>query len=391
MSETYGVMVYQEDVIKVAHHFAQISLSEADVLRRGMSGKYRSRKEFQLLEEKFFTNCAKLGYPKHVSERVWFEIESFSGYSFSKGHSASYAVESYQSLYLKAHFPIEFMVGVINNFGGFYKTEFYFNEARVGGAQLYAPCINRSEFLTTISGTDIFVGFIHIIGMNTQLGQQIVQERMQSGAYKGLDNFVRRVNIGLEPLLLLIKVGAFSSIGKNKKELLWAAHLYFGVAKQKKHYALGLFDNEAEHYSLPSLYHDPQEDVFDQFEHLGFTLCNPFRLISNEYVKTHTQSAIQLRDVVGKTICILGYMVTIKNTVTKDGNFMHFGTFYDPNCHVFDTVHFPPVAKKYPLRGRGHYKITGKVVDDFGYPMVEVTHLEKIPMLSRVQSPPVFT
>src|SRR5690606_1305232 len=118
MKETYGVMVYQEDVIKVAHHIGKLTLAEADILRRGMSGKFRSRKEFDRVREAFFTNCKAEGYDDAITERIWYEIESFSGYSFAKGHSASYAVESYQSLYLKAHFPLEFMVGVINNFGG---------------------------------------------------------------------------------------------------------------------------------------------------------------------------------------------------------------------------------------------------------------------------------
>ena len=127
----------------MAHKFAGLSLSEADILRRGMSGKYRSRKEFQRVHDRFFENCRKRGYPQEVTDRVWFEIESFSGYSFAKGHSASYAVESYQSLFLKAHYPLEFMVGVINNFGGFYHTEFYFHEARMDGAGIEAPCVNH--------------------------------------------------------------------------------------------------------------------------------------------------------------------------------------------------------------------------------------------------------
>jgi DNA polymerase-3 subunit alpha len=103
MAETYGVMVYQEDVIKVAHHFAGLTLTEADVLRRAMSGKYRSRKAFDGIRDKFFSNCKRFGYESRVIDRVWFEMESFGGYSFAKGHSASFAVESYQSLYLKAH------------------------------------------------------------------------------------------------------------------------------------------------------------------------------------------------------------------------------------------------------------------------------------------------
>ena len=162
MAETYGIMVYQEDVIKVAHYFAGLSLAQADVMRRGMSGKFRSRDEFQKTKADFFINCNAKGYSAAVTNEVWRQIESFAGYSFSKGHSASYAVESYQSLYLKAYFPKEFMVGVINNFGGFYRTENYIHEAKMSGANILAPCINKSEHLTSICEDDIYLGFIHL-------------------------------------------------------------------------------------------------------------------------------------------------------------------------------------------------------------------------------------
>lgn len=152
MPETYGIMVYQEDVIKVAHYFAGLTLGESDVLRRGMSGKYRSRAEFDQVRDKYFENCKKKGYTDELSKEVWRQIESFAGYAFAKGHSASYAVESYQSLFLKAHYPIEYMVATINNGGGFYRAELYVHEARMCGAEIMPPCINRSQHGCTISG-----------------------------------------------------------------------------------------------------------------------------------------------------------------------------------------------------------------------------------------------
>lgn len=130
MPETYGVMVYQEDVLKVAHLYAGLDAEEADILRRGMTARFRERPEFKLVEAKFFANCKAKNYPAGQAEEVWRQIESFASFSFAKGHSASYAVESYQSLYLKAHHPMEFLVGVANNFGGFYSTEFYLHEAK---------------------------------------------------------------------------------------------------------------------------------------------------------------------------------------------------------------------------------------------------------------------
>jgi len=157
LEETFGVMVYQEDVLKVCHHFAGLDLSEADTLRRAMSGKYRSKKEMQRIEDKFFSNCRKKGYSEEITKEVWRQIESFAGYSFSKAHSASYAVESFQSLYLKTHYPLEFMVAVINNFGGFYRTWVYVHEARRYGATIQPPCINKSNYKTNIDGKIIYI------------------------------------------------------------------------------------------------------------------------------------------------------------------------------------------------------------------------------------------
>ncbi len=169
-----------------------------------------------------------------MTDRVWYEIESFAGYSFSKGHSASYAVESYQSLYLKAHYPLEFMVGVINNFGGFYKTEFYFHEARMWGAQIEAPCVNYADYLTNIYGETIYIGFIHLKDLEQKIAQRIEPEREKNGPYKDLDNFIRRIPIGLEQIRILIKIGAFRFTGKSKKELLWTAQLYFGQGQKNQ-------------------------------------------------------------------------------------------------------------------------------------------------------------
>ena len=136
LKETYGVMVYQEDVIKVAHLFAGLTLAESDILRRGMSWKFKQRNEFGKIKDQFFSNCAEKGYALDLVTRVWTQIESFANYAFSKGHSASYAVESFQALFIKAYYPLEYMVATINNGGGFYRTELYVHEARMHGAEI---------------------------------------------------------------------------------------------------------------------------------------------------------------------------------------------------------------------------------------------------------------
>jgi DNA-directed DNA polymerase III PolC len=379
MAETFGVMVYQEDVIKVAYHFAGLTLSEADILRRGMSGKFRSRKEFERVHQRFFENCQARNYPDAVANRVWYEIESFSGYSFSKGHSASYAVESYQSLYLKAHYPLEFMVGVINNFGGFYRTEFYFHEARMSGAIIEPPCINHSEHLTSIEGSTVYVGFIHLKSLETTIAQSIAPEREKNGPFRSLHHFLTRIRLGLEQVRILIRIGAFRFTGKTKQQLLWEAMLYFSERKAKQLPSSDhLFQTEPKEYPLPRLDRNPLEDAFDEMELLGFPLLDPFRLLQ-EHDPGDTLAGELLKKL-GRRVKMVGYVVTTKDTRTIGGQPMHFGTFYDSCGDVFDTVHFPNIAIRYPFRGRGFYFLSGKVVEDFGVGMVEVDFMEKLPM-----------
>jgi DNA-directed DNA polymerase III PolC len=391
MEETYGIMVYQEDVIKVAHHFAGLDLSEADVLRRGMSGKFRSREEFQKIRDKFFSSCHEKGYPLSITDEVWRQIESFAGYSFSKGHSASYAVESYQSLYLKAHYPLEFMVGVINNFGGFYNTEFYVHEARMQGANIHAPDINKSVYLTDIHSRDIYLGFIHLQNIQLQLCETLLHERNTNGLFIDLADFMRRVAVEVEQLRILIRIGAFRFTGRSKKELMWDLLLHLGDGRKTEvHQSLfnESFDKSSEgavEWKLPPLTHHHLEDALDEIELLGFELSSPYKRLripaeTNPRKSDRSVSSVfQLPDLIGKEISIQGYLVTTKPTRTAKGEYMAFGTWLDVDGYFFDTTHFPRVIKQHPFRGKGIYTIKGRVDEEFGFCSITVSEIEKLP------------
>jgi DNA polymerase-3 subunit alpha len=378
LKETYGVMVYQEDVIKICHHFAGLDLADADVLRRAMSGKFRSKSEFKRIAARYFENCKARGYTDELTREVWRQIESFAGYSFSKAHSASYAVESFQSLYLKSHFPLEFMVAVINNFGGFYRTWVYVNEARRCGATINLPCINRSQLKTSIRGKDIYLGFIHISNLESRTISAILEERELRGPYKSLKNFVSRVPIGLEQLVILIRIDAFRFTGKGKKVLLWDAHMQLGqntTVKRDK----SLFLLPEKKFTLPELEENTLEDVYDEIELLDF----PVTLTSFDLLKTSFRGEIMARDLMkhtGRMVRMLGNLVTIKNVRTVKKEWMHFAAFLDAEGEFFDTIHFPKSLKKYPFRGYGVYLILGKVEEELGFPSITVEKLAKLPV-----------
>ena len=380
LEETYGVMVYQEDVIKIAHEFAGLSLADADYLRRGMSWKFKQRNEFDKVREKFFGNCLQKGYLFATIEGIWNQIESFANFAFSKGHSASYAVESYQALFLKAHYPVEYMVATLNNGGGFYRRDLYIHEARMHGAKIVAPCINHSNQLSTLSGNTVYLGLHLVNELETSLIHTILRERERNGLYTDLYQFVKRTHVSIEQLRLLIRVGAFNTLHKNKRELMWEAHMLISPTKPKPQNS-ELFDVEPERYTLPTLENTWLDDAMDEIELLGFSLCSPFALLKDE-IKNSLLSH-DLKALEGKTVEIVGYLVNIKRTGTSKGEKMYFGTFLDIKGYWIDTVHFPPSARAFPFTGPGCYRIIGKVVNEFDFIYIEVSHLYRLPMLNK--------
>ena len=375
LKETFGIMVYQEDVIKIAHHFGGLDMAEADILRRAMSGKYRGNEEMIRIEDKFFSNCREKGYPEHISREVWRQIASFSGYSFSKAHSASFAVESYQSLYLKTYFPMEFMVGVINNFGGFYRTPFYFHELKKAGATLHAPCVNNSDTYTNIKGNDVYVGLVHIERLTSGLLEYIITERHNNGLYLGMEDFMERTQAGMEQLNILIRIGALRFTGMTKQELLWRTN-FFQKQQQEQPVTAALFHEPATDFKLPELSSRPLQDAFDEIEILGFALTDTFPMVDDDQ-----QGITYVKDLpakLGQTVKMLGQLVTIKESNTIKREIMNFGTFLDPHGDWLDTVHWPESLKRYTFQGNGFYRMTGKVVVEFGVYAVEVWEMHKI-------------
>ena len=375
LAETYGVMIYQEDVLKVGHYFAGLDLAEADVLRRMMGHKMRDKSEFEVVTQRFFDNCKAKGYPDDLVRELWRQIESFSGYSFSKAHSASYAVESYQSLYLKSHYPLEFQVAVINNFGGFYQTWFYFNEARRMGAKIHLPCVNRSDYLTTLNGRTIFMGFVHLQGIEQHFVERFVAERKAHGPFASLEDFTARVPFSLEQLVLLIRGGAFGFTKKTKAELLWQAHL--NKSEGRKEQPETLFKLENQHFEFPDFTTNALQNAYDEIELYGF----PISLTWFDLLKTSFRGelmACQMLHFVGKHYRMLGKLVTIKHVRTCKGEPMALATFVDVTGEAFDTVHFPQVLKAWPFQGDGVYLLLGKVTEEFGQPSLEVEKMARL-------------
>ncbi len=385
LGETFGVMVYQEDVMKIAHHFSGLPMDECDILRRIMSGKRHQSERFDQLRKRYYAGCRERGHDERTSTEVWRQIESFAGYSFCKAHSASFAVESFQSLYLKVYYPLEFMVGVINNFGGFYRTEFYVHEARLQGANIHPPCVNRSLYLTTIRGKDMLLGFVHLRSLEQRVAHRIVRERSEGGAFRDLADFVRRVEPGPEQLTLLIRIGALRFTGLSKYTLMWEKLevLPRPTHRERAAGAGALFANvspgavETEEYVLPEFEDGRFDQAFDELELLGFPLVSPYELLAEEPGGTIATDDFPAH--LGQRIQVLGYFVTRKDLRTRQGAPMAFGTWLDRDGNYFDTTHFPGAWRHGDLRAGGIYIITGTISADFDFLTVDVERLRRLP------------
>ncbi|MBO0323044.1 DNA polymerase III subunit alpha [Muricauda sp. CAU 1633] len=380
MPETYGIMVYQEDVLKVANQFAGLDLGEADVLRRGMSGKFRSREEFTAVERKYFANCKAKGYDNQLTTEVWEQIKSFAGYAFAKGHSASYAVESYQSLYLKCYFPLEFMVSVLNNGGGFYDAELYLHEAKKYGGIIHPPCINTSDHPNIIIGIDIYLGLGYLKSLEKLVVQRILTERQLNGHFQSFDDFIDRVPISIEQLTILIRIDAFRFTGIPKKELLWHA-VFKSKAIQKSSPQKLLFKPKHKNFELPQLLSTSIEDAYDQIELIGFPLCGYFKLI--DFKIDSELKAKDLPSYKDKKLLIFGQLVHTRTNTTSKGEIMRFSTMLDLNGEFFDCVHFPQSINNTPISGKGVYACYGKSTEEFGHFSLEVYKIKKLPLLNK--------
>lgn len=405
MPETFGVMVYQEDVIKVGYEYAGLSLEEADILRRSMSGKFRNRKEFSEVRESFFKGALAKGHALEEIRELWGQIVSFGDFSFAKGHSASYAVESYQSLFLKAHHPLQFLVGVANNFGGFYHTEFYLHEAKRVGAVIEAPCINTSEELCSLrpgatrhspTAPRIYLGLGNVRGLAEEVVQLILAERRRHGPFAHLPDLLHRVPLHMEQARTLVRVGALRFTGRSKPHLLWdLALLHHGRSDAS---ANGdLFVTKVEEATLPELEHYPLADAYDELDLLGFPLCDPFSLVFDSEQSLHTGPAREseqrspappgpprivskeMSTHIGQRVEMLGYMIHVKATHTHGGQDMTFGSFIDTAGDLWDSTQFPYVAQRFPFRGRGIYRLTGVIEEEFGHCALRTQYMEKLP------------
>lgn len=211
LQETYGITVYQEQVMLLAQKLSGFSKGDADVLRKAMGKK--DRKTLDKMKGKFIEGATAKGHPKNVLEKIWTDWEAFAQYAFNKSHSTCYAYVAYQTAYLKAHYPAEFMAAVLNNAGAIEKLTFYMEECKRMGIKVLGPSINESQkgFAVNEAG-EIRFGLGGLKGVGEAAIENIVEERKREGKYKDPFDFIKRVNakaVNKRTLESLVYAGAF--------------------------------------------------------------------------------------------------------------------------------------------------------------------------------------
>jgi DNA polymerase III alpha subunit len=249
----------------------------------------------------------------------------------------------------------------------------------MSGGIVHPPHANHSELLTRLYGIDLFLGFIHVKGLEKHWMQAIPEERLQNGAYCSLFDFVSRLKIPLEQLNILIQVGALRFTEQTKKDMLRQAPLLYAPQRKEQMGLPQLFVTPNKQFTLPGAADSPIEDAFDELNLLGFPVSlTMFDLLHPQYQRQSIVAQEQLQ-FVGKRVAIVGQLVTYKTIRTRKGLPMVFGTLIDREGNFFDTTHFPESLQKYQFKGEGLYYIEGKMIEEFGVPSIEVHYLERLP------------
>ena len=382
LGETKGVMVYQEDVMRVTKALAGFSSQEGNELRKVLAKKHKAKK-LKFYKEKFFEGCYQSHMTEENIELLWKDILSFSGYSFCKPHSDSYSLVAYKSAYLKAHYPAEFMAAVISNGGGFYigNVEDYLNEARRMGVIILPPDIILSDFEYKGSYFEIRVGLKQIKHINLKTVKKIQGEK-ENGFFTSLENFLERVHPSFNDARILVKARCFGSVRTSEggekmthTQIMWRVYEYY--AKKKGQLAI--------EQNLPIL--KTQIPEYDKIQLInwereflnGFVTFPSWFFYRDLLKQREIIPGTSLKFYVGRDVILYGQKVTQKRVGTKYKEAMAFVTFSDDTC-MFNATFFPRVYEESRdlLFLGGSYLIQGRVECDLGGFQVNVSLIQRV-------------
>ncbi len=380
LEETYGVIVYQEQVMQVTQIIAGYTLGQADILRRAMGKK---KAEVMVKEKaKFIEGAKQKGFKEADADRIFEILIPFAGYGFNKSHAAAYSVVAYRTAYLKANFPAEFMAAnLTNEITSTDKLPEYIDEARKMGIPIDPPDVNRSEKYFTVVDGRIVYGLLGIKGLGDASADEIIAVRQAGGPYRDLMDFLERVEIrtvGKKVVELLIQTGAFDHFGLSRATLLGNVERAVEYAQNKK---------DDKKFGQSSLFEDSGEKEYPDFVFEPFPDWEASEKLRVEkeligfYFSGHPMDKYKLawersvsldlshpdRATVGKEYTLVGIVKSLRPYQTKNGKWMGFGLLGDYKGDI-DLVFFTDIWEKSrdKLRVDEIVAIRGKLDDGSG-------------------------
>jgi DNA-directed DNA polymerase III PolC len=327
LDETFGVILYQEQVLRIAHELAGFSLAEADLLRRAMS-HFDPGKKMQELQRKFVSQAQeKSRVPLETGERVWELMAAFAGYGFPKAHAASYAKVGWRSAWCKEHFLAEFMAAVLANWGGYYSQRVYLGEARRMGLRVRPPHVNHSGANFQVRDGTLYMGLEQV----KELTHRSIERILRFAPFSSLDDFLTRVDPRVQEAENLAKVGALEGLSSIPSIL---QRLQSGGWQRDQMSLFGWTGANEEDWTL-------EQKVEAQMELLGASLdAHPLELAA---AKIKAAGAITILDAVervGRRVTVAGVRQTSHRSRTAKGDPMLFLTIEDLTG-TLDAILFP--------------------------------------------------
>jgi DNA polymerase III alpha subunit len=338
LDETFGVILYQDQVLRIANELAGFSLAEADLLRRAMS-HFDPGKKMQELEKKFVGRAQeKSGVPLEIGGRIWEMMAAFAGYGFPKAHAASYASVAWRSAWCKSYFPAEFMAAVLANWGGYYSQRVYLSEARRIGLIVRPPHVNYSMHnfsVRKLAGSDqraLFMGLDQV----EELTQRTIKRIMQFSPFVSLEDFLTRVDPRAQEADNLARVGALDGLEKIPSIL---RRLQNGGWQQNQMSLFEWTDTSEEDWTL-------EQKVNAQLDVLGASLdAHPLELVSEKIIASGAISTLEAAEGIGRRVTVAGVRQTSHRSRTAKGDSMLFLTLEDLDG-TLDAILFPEIYRR---------------------------------------------
>ena len=403
LRQTYGVMLYQEDILKVSQAVAGFSMAFGDELRKRIS-KARSREAVGEMRGQFMLGAAGRGVPTEAARQIWGQIESFAAYSYCKAHATTYGHISYQAAWLKAHYPGEFLASVIANGAGFYDAQVYYRDAQRFGVGVLAPSVNESEVECRCQEGGIRPGLQSVKDLSARTIRSIFKER-EAAPFESLEDFCMRVRLSRGELDNLILCGAFDWTGRTRPTLMMACEV---IASRGSSGAFrpgrsggaegGLFASAAagRRRIPPALVEVPQQPPYRLAERvraelsiLGMTHSgHPLDAWDGELDERGLSCSHELPGLVGRRVSFVGWLVMMRHAVTSKQECMKFLCLEDRHG-VVEVVMFPKAYRRWggQTDGGGAYRIEGKVEEQHGAVNLVAEEVHRLPLPSPGRRP----